>query len=221
MLHRMKTPRLILPALLLAALPIEQARAGLAVDNNAAFPESPDIVGATPAQADHPVRIDVAKKPRSNNRADISVGQSFAPGKTIKLDKIFIEYVEAVDGQPIRLNIHTIESIDGSTYKKGKNLLSKDAAYTFSADKGDVSPDERVLGLDFTGDDEITLEQGKVYIFEISTGNDDGTIDFRWTRTGSNDPVKSEGNAYVDREIVAFKTNNLCDFSFALVASKD
>lgn len=219
--HRFLTSRLTLAATLCMVLPLCQAQAGLQVDNNATFPESPDIVGATPDQADEEVRMDVPQKPRSNNRSDISAGQSFTPGKTIKLDKVFIEYALAEDGQPIRLRILAIDDVNASTYEAGENLLSDEATYTFSADKGDVSEDQRVLGLDLTGDDEITLEQGKAYVFEIMTGNDDGTIDFRWIRTSSNSPVNAQGNAYIDREKVDFKTENPCDFSFAIVASKE
>lgn len=218
---RLKTHRLILPATLLAVMPASLADAGLTVDNDASFPKSADVVAATPAQADQLVRLDVANKPRSNNRANISAGQSFTPQKTIKLDKVFIEYAMATDGQPIRLCIRAIDDLDASAYKNSANLLSEEATYTFSQAKGDVSDDERVLGLDLTGDDEITLEQGKAYVFEIMTGNDDGTIDFRWSRTGNNDPVQAAGNAYIDRELVKFKTNNLSDFSFAIVASKN
>lgn len=213
--------RLTLAAFIILMLPVCHAQAGLTVENNAAFPESPDIVGATPAQASEEIRVDVTKKPRSNNRADTSAGQSFTPSKTIKLDKVFIGYTQAVNGQPIKLRILAIDEIDASTYGEGKNLLSKEAKYTFSSGKGDVSDDTRVLGLDLTGDDEITLEQGKAYVFEIVTGNDDGSIDFRWARTGSNDPVKAKGNAYIDRQQIEFKTNNPCDLCFAIVAKPE
>ena len=221
MRHRLMPSRMRLAATLVAALPAFHMQAGLEVDNNATFPESPDIVGATPDQAYEEVRMDVPQKPRSNNRSDTSAGQSFTPSKTIKLDKVFIEYAQATDGQPITLRILAIDDLDASTYEVGENLLSADATYTFSADKGDVSENERVLGLDLTGDDEITLEQGKAYVFEIVTGNDDGTIDFRWSRTGSNVPVNAEGTAYIDRQKVTFKTENPCDFSFAIVAKQD
>lgn len=219
--HRLMNRRLLLSATLFLTLSPYHARAGLEVDNNATFPDSPDIVTATPDQADEEVRMDVSQKPRSNNRADISAGQSFTPSKTIKLDKVFIEYAQATDGQPITLRIMAIDDLNSSTYVAGENLLSDETKYTFSSDKGDVSEDQRILGLDLTGDDEITLEQGKAYVFEIMTGNDDGTIDFRWTRTGSNNSIKAEGSAYIDREKVTFKTENPCDFSFAVIAKKE
>lgn len=219
--HRFMTHRLPLTAILVITLPVCHARAGLTVQNNATFPDKPDIVGATPDQAKEEIRIDVKTKPQSNNRADMSAGQSFTPVKTIKLDKIFIGYAQAVDGQPIQLRIHTLDDIDTSTYEAGDNLLSSEAKYTFSKDKGDVSDDVRVLGLDLTDDDEITLEQGKAYVFEILTGNDDGSIDFRWIRTGSNAPAKSQGNAYIDRQKIEFKTDNPCDLCFAIVAKPE
>lgn len=219
--HRLMNRRLLLSAALFLTLSPCHVQAGLEVDNNATFPDSPDIVAATPAQADEEVRMDVAQKPRSNNRSDISAGQSFTPSKTIQLDKIFIGYTMATDGQPIKLRIIAIDDLNAPTYQASENLLSAEATYTFSANNDDVSDQVRVLGLDLTGDDEITLEQGKAYVFEIMTGNDDGTIDFRWTRTGANNPIKAKGNAYIDREKITFKTENPCVFSFALVAKKE
>ena len=221
MFHLLLNTRPLLMALPVSLFAADAAIGGLAVENDAKFPEKPDIVGATPAQANDLVRFDVPKKPRSNNRADSVMGQTFTPSKTIKLDKVFIEYAQAVDGEPIQLRIHAVDDDGASTHKAGKNLLSEEAKYTFSADKGDVSEDERVLGLDLTGDDEITLQQGQAYVFEIVSGDDDGVIDFRWSRTGSRSPVKLSGHAYIDRQRVEFKTKTDCDLSFAITAKSE
>lgn len=98
--------------------------------------------------------------------ASTPVSQTFTVLETFTLDKIYLAYNTGATSGTIQVRIQEANVINTGTaytYAEGTDLFDTDTlTFSFTID----TDSSKVMTLDFTGVDEITLEAGKVYAFE-------------------------------------------------------
>jgi hypothetical protein len=141
-----------------------------------------------------------------------SGGQTFTPTETFVLDKVDVGYTAGASATVgVRLAEVTAALNGGGTayeYTLGTELIN--LSFTHTVDTTGV----RVLTLDFTGDDQVTLEAGKTYVLEFYDLGSSG-VNFGLRRRGSS--TYGGGMLFVNRSSVLGTTHRDTPMQFFAV----
>ncbi|MFA4943243.1 MAG: PEP-CTERM sorting domain-containing protein [Lentisphaeria bacterium] len=223
-------PTAIILAATVSLAAIQLANAGVIVTENLATSAGwPETTTLQTMDSNVPSTGELVLR-RSGDANNVRLrSQAFTPASTLQLDAIYITYNSnfTTSGGSFALRLQAVNlNGDGSStaynYEQAANLLS---ALTVSPT---VSTDgsAKVMKFDFTGADQVTLNSGTLYAFElVGTAPGAGTSAsvFSWTRAGSSPYAGGDGflidtSTALDGTRTAINGTNERDLGFALVA---
>ena len=150
-----------------------------------------------------------ATVPESFNSANTSIGQTFTVTTTNYVLQTIDVYAGVGSGGTITLNLYDLGSQTApnpSSYSGNVNLLGSGSGLSVSY----VTQPYGVLEFDFTGSDQVILQAGHMYAFEVA--GTQGTTPIYWMRAGSD--TYSGGAAY--RNEAWINGNSARDFALAV-----
>ena len=153
------------------------ASAGITVNLEGTFPSSADIIAATPEQA---------LFASAATAGFTSVAQTFQVTTPFKLDRFFIEYANAVAGRSVEVQLFLVEDVLSASMIPGANLFATQPL-TFTL-PSTTDATQRIMELDLTGNDEITLTPNTGtagYAIQFLDPTFTTPSPFRWFRTDS------------------------------------
>mgnify|MGYP001160179883 FL=1 len=173
----------------LAGMP-SVGQAGVVVTENqsaSAWPETPDVqTNSNLALFTYPEAV----KSTSTGRGR---GQTFVATESGPLDKIFLLYSTPAATGTFQLFLHTVSNanLDSYTTDGSDNLFTSGLSFSVTVNTDSVA---KILTLDFTGADEVTLTAGQAYAFEVVYTS--GQINLY--RTSTNPDAYADGRGYTN-----------------------
>jgi glucuronoarabinoxylan endo-1,4-beta-xylanase len=150
-----------------------------------------------------------ATVPESFNSANTSIGQTFKVTTTNYTLQTIDIYAGSGNGGTITLNFYDLGSQSApnpSSYAGSANLLGSGSGLSASY----INQAYGILEFDFTGSDQVILQAGHMYAFELA--GTQGTTPVYWMRAGSD--TYSSGTAYRNQSYINGVTNR--DFALAV-----
>ena len=150
-----------------------------------------------------------ATVPESFNSANTTISETFTVTTTNYILQTIDIYAGSGNGGTVTLNLYDLGSQTApnpSPYTTGINLLGSGSGFSVTY----VNQPYGVLEFDFNGTDQVVLQAGHMYAFELAGVQ--GTTPIFWQRAGSD--TYSGGAAY--RNQAWINSNNARDFALAV-----